>query len=262
MASDTINRSGVLIVEPSKSMTKLLRSACEHRGLTVRTTDSASDAIALIAKQPPHVLVTAGSLRDIDGFGLGAAIKATESLRETPVILVSANAHMYDSSIPLGPDIILPKCGEELLRRLTDFMDLRRLGDGPAWEEDRTLSGRVLIADDDRLQRRIMGRILEGAGLDIIVVDDGRQAVRAVSKNEFDLIFLDIEMPELDGWEAIAQIRSHRVATPAVAVTGHWSVSVLIRGHEMGFDSVVGKPVNRDSILTRCSHLLPDLNGA
>ncbi|MEM7675671.1 MAG: response regulator [Myxococcota bacterium] len=257
MSSETLIRSGVLIVEPSKSMTTLLRSACERRSLPVRVTDSAAGAIELAAKQPPYVVVTAGSLRDIDGFGLSAAIKATEALRETAIILVSANAHLYDTSIPYGPDIILPKCGEELLRRLTDFLDLRRLGEVPAWQDDQPLLGRVLIADDDRLQRRIMSRILEDAGLTVTVVDDGREAVRAVSKNPFDLIFLDIEMPELDGWEAIAQIRSHKITTPAIAVTGHWSDRVLVRGHEMGFDSVVGKPVTRDGILTRCSHLLP-----
>jgi CheY-like chemotaxis protein len=110
-------------------------------------------------------------------------------------------------------------------------------------------SRRVLVVDDDAVSRRVLGLRLARAGLCAEFAADGVGAVERASQAEFAAIFLDCDMPGMDGYTAAAQIRSGEASghrTPIFAVTGWISAEDRRRCHQAGMDEVIAKPVSDD----------------
>jgi CheY-like chemotaxis protein len=112
---------------------------------------------------------------------------------------------------------------------------------------------RALIADDNRLNQRILMRLLEKAGLDTQVVEDGAAAIQALQDSHFDIVFMDVQMPELDGLEATRIIRtdSHFPFSqiPIIGVTATILPSERQRCLDAGMNEVLIKPVGSAPIL-------------
>ncbi|MCP4690211.1 MAG: response regulator [Desulfobacterales bacterium] len=111
---------------------------------------------------------------------------------------------------------------------------------------------RVLLVEDNEINKQIAREMLEQAGLAVDLADNGREAVDAVRENEYDLVFMDIQMPVLDGWEATRIIRgSERFkALPIVAMTAHAMVSDAAKSLKAGMNAHITKPIDPDKLLT------------
>ncbi len=256
MSDDTPPKGTALIAEPSRSVSAFIVETVERQGLQAQVVDSAAEAVAALPYSHPRLMVCTHALPDLDGFGLAAGLRASERHANIYSVVLSANAVLPRSEHGSSPDLVLPKTRDAILNDLGDFISLVGVGRSPAWNAERRLSASVLVADDDRVTRTVLQRTLQSAGVDVTAVDDGRAAVRAASKQSFELILLDIEMPTVNGWRAIQRIRHMGNDTPAIAVTGHRASDLLHRAHEAGFDSVLVKPVDRDTLLSRCARYI------
>ncbi|MEI6562011.1 MAG: response regulator [Verrucomicrobiota bacterium] len=110
---------------------------------------------------------------------------------------------------------------------------------------------RVLVAEDNMVNQIVVERILLSFGCDITTVPNGRQAVEAVENKPFDLILMDIQMPEMDGMEATRMIRSlpdHRAQLPIVAMTAHAMKGDRERFLASGMDHYISKPFHKDEL--------------
>jgi CheY-like chemotaxis protein len=106
---------------------------------------------------------------------------------------------------------------------------------------------RVLLAEDNAVNRHLVVKILEKHGFSVVTVGDGRAAIAALERERFDVVLMDVQMPEMDGFEATAEVRrreqetGHRV--PIVALTAH----ALKGDHEAclaaGMDAYLAKPI-------------------
>jgi two-component system sensor histidine kinase/response regulator len=107
---------------------------------------------------------------------------------------------------------------------------------------------RALVADDTEINRIVMSAFLDGLGVDGVLVDGGRAAAAQAREKTFDILLLDLMMPDLDGAQTLAAIRADaaaagRLAPPAVAVTGHASDDQIRDCLAAGFAAHLGKPV-------------------
>ena len=110
----------------------------------------------------------------------------------------------------------------------------------------------ILIADDMPMNRQLLRRILEAAGHTVTEALDGTRAVEACRLQKFDLIFMDIEMPDIDGAVVTQTLRRqcpHNQRTPVVAVTGHLGFNQLAEFSEAGIDDCLHKPLSRSALL-------------
>lgn len=121
-------------------------------------------------------------------------------------------------------------------------------GARPAAEADRTALGRALLADDDRVGRLVGRRFLEALGLEVDAVRDGREAVECARSRPYQVVFLDCDMPGLDGASAAAAIRAHSPAVPIVALTASSDPEDRSRCREAGMNAFLSKPISGDRL--------------
>ena len=109
----------------------------------------------------------------------------------------------------------------------------------------------VLLAEDNPVNQKVLARLLERLGCQVTVVSDGQEAVEATQRGGFDVIFLDCQMPRMDGYEAARRIRQaggRLENVPVVALTAHAMESDRQRCLEAGMTDYVAKPVSLDSL--------------
>lgn len=111
----------------------------------------------------------------------------------------------------------------------------------------------ILVAEDHPLNRRVIGILLEEAGLRHEYAEDGMEAVRAAASGRFDIILMDVHMPRLDGLEATRRIRAMEgtvASTPIIAVTANASVEEVSECLGAGMNGFVGKPINAGELFS------------
>jgi len=111
---------------------------------------------------------------------------------------------------------------------------------------------RVLLADDTACVRRLVEHAFGRAGVELSMVADGVEAVRAARSAAFDVMVFDMEMPRLGGAEALRALRTFDVRTPAIAFTGSEPDAVRQRLKAAGFADVVQKSADYNELLRRC----------
>jgi signal transduction histidine kinase/ActR/RegA family two-component response regulator len=120
---------------------------------------------------------------------------------------------------------------------------------------------RVLVAEDNPVNQRIAQQMLRKRKLEVTLADDGRQAVTAFEANRFDLVLMDVQMPEMNGFDAVAAIRAlehaqGRPHTPIVAVTAHAMHGDRERCLEAGMDAYLSKPIRTQQLYDLVDALL------
>jgi signal transduction histidine kinase/CheY-like chemotaxis protein len=117
---------------------------------------------------------------------------------------------------------------------------------------------RVLLVDDNGVNRKVAARLLHQKGLVPAQATNGREAVDAWLAQPFDVVLMDVQMPEMDGYEATAEIRRHEAArgghTAIIAMTAHAMAGDRERCIEAGMDDYVSKPIRAESLYKALEH--------
>jgi CheY-like chemotaxis protein len=142
-----------------------------------------------------------------------------------------------------------------LLRCLAELLDERNDNDESAAEPDKETPLRghlpVLVAEDNPVNQIVAKRMLETLGYDVEVVENGVEAVQAVSTGAYALVLMDCQMPELDGYEATRQLRSRETGgrrIPIIAMTAGAMEGDAARCYEAGMDDYISKPVSLERL--------------
>jgi len=116
-----------------------------------------------------------------------------------------------------------------------------------------TVPLRVLLAEDNPVNQRLAVAILSKRGHTVVVAGDGRQAVEAYERERFDVALMDVQMPELNGFEATAKIREQEKSTgdrlPIIALTAHAMTGDRERCLASGMDDYLAKPLNATALV-------------
>ncbi|HYC54945.1 MAG TPA: response regulator [Candidatus Binatia bacterium] len=246
--------SRVLVVDDNAVATGALAAMIERLGFSVETEPDAYRALARIAEVPEQWMAVFAdtAMPELDGVALLRVLSA-RCANPPPVVLVGAASVAGDVSrgeIRLAGKLSKPvrlSLLADLLASLTNAT-LARPGVRKDVADASSPARRILVAEDNRFNRLLAARILENAGHVVEVVGDGRAAVDAVRGNLYDLAFLDLQMPELDGFEAAAAIRDFesrfaRTPVPIVALTAHAVAGFRDRCLAAGMNDYVTKPI-------------------
>lgn len=135
----------------------------------------------------------------------------------------------------------------------------------PSMEEEKPdqqskLSGKILLAEDSNESRQLLTRMLQSQGLEVRAVENGQQLMEAAMAEEFDLIFTDINMPVMDGLQALKLLRAVGVETPVVALTANVMSEDIQMYMHAGFSEHLSKPIDRQKFARLLQQHLPDIS--
>jgi signal transduction histidine kinase/CheY-like chemotaxis protein len=207
--------SGVLIIEDDPSAVRLLREYLEADGHTVRASADGSLGIEEARRERPAAIVLDVLLPGIDGWEVLRRLKADDSLREIPVVIVTV-VDEREVGLALGAvDYFLKPVDREAL--------LTRLGHYTFTTKVKTRQVRVLVVDDDPASLKLVDRTLSAEGFTVRTVGSGRAAIDLARREAFDLVICDLVMPEVDGFEVVASLKKdpRATTTPILILTAH-----------------------------------------
>ncbi len=117
--------------------------------------------------------------------------------------------------------------------------------------EQPQFSGKVLVAEDVKTNQILVKSLLSRMGLEVTITSDGNEALQKAMSREFDLILMDIQMPNMNGYEATQAIRQKGITTPIVALTAHAMKGDSEKCIEAGCDDYLSKPIVRNKLLEK-----------
>ena len=120
---------------------------------------------------------------------------------------------------------------------------------------------RILVADDIATNRLLLSELIRSTGNEVVMVDNGEKAIEALRQQEFHLVFMDIEMPVMNGIETTNYIRNEMEyplnAIPIIALTAHNPAHFFEDYSDVGFDELITKPYSVEKIREKIRDLIP-----
>ncbi|MDX1395323.1 MAG: response regulator [Gemmatimonadota bacterium] len=118
---------------------------------------------------------------------------------------------------------------------------------------------KILLVEDNEMNRDMLSRRLERRGYDVGIAVDGKEGLEQASSGEYDLVLMDMSLPEIDGWEATRRLRANPATEglPIIALTAHAMAGDREKALEAGCDDYDTKPIELTRLLSKIEALLP-----
>ena len=265
----------VLVVDDNATARRISGEILARAGMNVRLAAGAEEALQVLGQTGPgpDFVLLDSDMPGADGFDLAARLH--RQVPEVRVVLMLTFAHLRRkpecAALGVRATVIKPFGPGELLNALA------RAAAGvepaieppaatpapPAARAGRALT--VLVAEDTAFNQKFILRLLERWGHVAVLAEDGRQAVAAFAAGRFDIVFMDVRMPEVDGLEAarairrLEEIRGGR--TPIIAMTAHAIKGDRERCLAAGMDDYLPKPIDSEKLQRMINRLVPDPGG-
>ena len=276
---EKLNRLRALIVDDNAAAREILEEPLSALGSRVDAVGSGKEAIALVqerdATDPYDIVFMDWRMPGMDGLQASRHIKSDETLRHPPaIVLVTAfgreEVREEAERLQLDGFLLKPVTKSMIVDTLVQVFadggeDLRGAADvGPA---ARLRGARILVTEDNEINQQIAVELLEGEGATVTVANNGREAVELLSgpgHPPFDVVMMDLQMPEMDGYQATAKLRSDSrlAALPIIAMTAHATVEERQRCLAAGMNDHVAKPIDPAALFDAVGRFYKPAEGA
>ena len=271
--------SRVLIVDDNESSRKVLRQYLASWRMRPEEATGGSEGLEMLrraaaAADPYQAALVDLQMPETDGLETARAVKADEITATTPLVLLCPLGKRPDAALVeeagLAAYVTKPVKQSQLFDRLITVLgaeqDSKDAGEKqnetppPARQEalnEKRRQCRVLIAEDNIVNRKVALKILSKLGFTAETVDNGEEAVKALESTPYDLVLMDCQMPKMDGYEATAEIRRRETngrRTPIIALTANAMQGDAEKCLQAGMDAYITKPVSPRALAAALDH--------
>jgi len=258
----------ILIVDDNRTNRHLLIEMTKSLGMLPQGVESAAEALQVLGQfadsgSPIPVAILDVQMPDIDGFQLAREIQSNPSLAGTILLMLTSVGQQGDGrrsrNLGIAAYLTKPISKSELLQALVTAMDRNHTSKpaSPVVQPATRTSGqslRILVAEDNAVNQTVIVRMLEKLGHVPVLSSNGREAIERLKEDPFDLILMDVQMPELDGFSAAAIIRQDEPVPgrriPIIAMTAHAMKGDRERCLAAGMDGYISKPISITEVET------------
>jgi signal transduction histidine kinase/CheY-like chemotaxis protein len=279
-ANGALTGMTALVVDDNLTNRLILQRQIQSWQMIPTLAGSAAEAFAELERSEYEfdVIVTDCHMPVMDGFEFVRQMKARWPAYPARTIMLSSASTQGDAlrcrSLGINRHILKPAKTQELYaaicqvaapfaEQVEQLAGRQQQGSGP---QSAGLKLKILLAEDNAVNQRVAQRVLEKAGHSVTVVDNGRKAVDAFYREHFDLILMDVQMPEMDGFEATEAIREREDwssrRTPIIALTAHAMSGDRERCLEHGMDAYITKPFDSEEMLSTIARIFSPLGSA
>ncbi len=261
----------VLVVDDNATNRSVLAGQLKCWDAKPELAESGLSALACIKKAqsaaiPYDLVLTDAHMPEMDGFSLVEHIRADPNIGQSLVIMMlTSGGHPKDAARcrELGLSAYLTKplrrseLRQAILNAVASAKGLPAHSPGEsrhAFRERRRISAslNILLAEDNLVNQHLTRLLLEKRSHNVAVVCNGREALQALDQQVYDLLLMDIQMPEMDGFDATALIRKNEEVTgdhlPIIAMTAHAMKEDRERCLAAGMDGYISKPISRNEL--------------
>ncbi len=268
----------VLIVDDNDVSRRVLQEQATSWGLDTDGCSSMTEGLARLrdasnAGKPFQIAILDSHVPGMDGESMGRAIKADPALREIVLVMLTSAGQRGDARRlgeagfaayllkPVRPSLFMEALatvwGARTLDRPTGLITRHTLAESraaktpPPPETSRHIRAYVLVAEDNVVNQKVTAGMLEEIGCRVDVVANGKEAVERFEQLPYDLVLMDCQMPDVDGYEAAAEIRRREGPTrhtPIIAITAHNMEGDREKCLKAGMDDYASKPVRPDKL--------------
>jgi CheY-like chemotaxis protein len=256
----------VLIVDDNRTNRRIIEGMLKRWGMQSTSVESGEDALlqlssAQVEGAPYGLVLTDTHMPKMDGFELIHQIRQRPELSMAAIMMLSSAGHRGEGArcqeLGVAAYLLKPIRQSELREAITRALGAREQKDAtPMITRNSLQEARepaafltVLVAEDNPVNQRLTTRLLEKRGHRIVMTANGREALEALERNTYDLVLMDMQMPEMDGFEATATLREKEkrkgdgVRQPVIALTAHAMKGDRERCEAAGVDGYLAKPI-------------------
>jgi signal transduction histidine kinase/CheY-like chemotaxis protein len=276
LSADNLSDVRVLIVDDNRTNQRILEAMMKRWQVRTKSVDGGRQALTQLASahesgESYQLVLTDMHMPEMDGFGLVEEIRRSADLSLLVVMMLTSAGHQHDvvrcRNLGIVSYLFKPIREAELLSAI-----LTAIGKPvPVTRPESILSERnwpvcgerlqILLAEDNRINQAVAIRTLEKMGHSVVLATDGREALSLLKAERFDLILMDIQMPEMDGLTATREIRNGEKRTgshiPIIAMTAHNMSGDRERCLESGMDGYVAKPIKFQELAEAIASVRP-----
>jgi CheY-like chemotaxis protein len=261
-----------LIVDDNATNRRILQEMLARWGMASEAAEGGSEALeammrACDERKAFSLVLLDAHMPEMDGFAIAKHIRGRPEFQEAAIVILTSCSWGVETKrcreIGISAHLTKPVRQSELEEAITRALGKTPTGEAPAQpvaadqdvpasdtsrRSSRKARGglQILLAEDNPVSQKLAKRLLEKRGHRVTLASSGREVLQAVERERFDLILMDIQMPEVDGFEATARIRQRERGTgrqvPIIAVTAHATEHDRERCLEADMDGYISKP--------------------
>jgi len=268
----------VLIVDDNATNRRILEAMLQNWQMAAQSVADGAAALAALdravnAGNPFRLVLSDVNMPEMDGFSLFERARSNPRHQQIPFVLLTSAARPGDAArcreIGVAAHLIKPVKQSLLMNAIVGAVAGREaVAFTPASAQnapvpsatDRVL--RILLAEDNAVNQKFAVRAIEKAGHSVVVANNGREALETWEREHYDVVLMDVQMPEMDGFEATARIRTleeerHPTRrTPIIAMTANAMKGDRERCLDAGMDGYISKPVKRQTMFEEITRVL------
>ena len=260
----------VLVVDDNRTNRFILAEMLARWSLYAESAESAETALTMLSQPTAagprfNLIVTDLQMPHIDGFDFVRQMRQIPAYVHTPVLMLSSSAQRGELALSkqlgIGAYLTKPVESSELFDTIANLVCAPAPGklSGKEWVPGKGRAMKILVAEDNAINRKLATRLLEKHGHTVVIAENGRAALDALARESVDAVLMDVQMPVMDGFEAIRTIRAseRRSGThlPIIALTAHAMKGDRERCLEAGADDYLTKPIRTGALLTALDHM-------
>ncbi len=258
----------VLIVDDNATNRHILKEILSHWGMRPEAVENGTKALvameqALAAGNAYPLVLLDAHMPELDGFSLAERIREVPGLAGVPMMMLSSARQKGDvercHQLGIAAYLTKPVRQAELREALLRLLERMPVKQRPPAEAERRLPLKtrdplqILLAEDNPVNQKLVVRLLAKHNDQVTVAVNGKEALELLRQREFDMVLMDVQMPEMNGFEATSAIREREQIEgghiPIIAMTAHAMRGDRERCLEAGMDAYVSKPVQVRELL-------------
>lgn len=272
----------VLVVDDNRTNRFILKEYLGHWGCKTVEAAGGKEGLSLVRESVASgksfdLVITDSQMPEMDGFDLAREIRTEEPLNSIPIIMLTSAGKFGDGScckeIGIQGYLTKPMKQIDLKKAVESVLGLAKNDESEtisdlvtrhSLAEENRRNAQIFLAEDYPTNQQVALRHLQGAGYQVDLAENGDQAVEVFKRKQYDMILMDIQMPNMDGYEATRQIRAleekfsqkgdektlKRLARiPIIAMTAHAIKGYKEKCIEAGMGDYISKPLRRKQLL-------------